>query len=120
MGCVISTGTLVGTVDFTNRIDNSALQNNNQCTGFRVDAGMTEANLDPGTLDQYVGVSTRLEMDDGPQEFRGGFEHLSWWTLGTQSDFDRTLVNDDALLARAVFPSLVQTNWGMALGPKAT
>jgi len=120
MGCTFSTGTLVGTIDFTNRLDNSALQNNNQCTGFRVDAGMTEANLDPGTMDQYVGVSTRLEMDDGPLEFRGGLEHLSWWTLGTQSDFDRMLVNDDALLARAIFPSLVQTNWGMAIGPKAT
>lgn len=118
-GATINLG-LTSIYNFTNRIDATQSDNNNDSTQSSLIAGITEAEMDPGTLGVHPGVFSRFTMTDGPLEFRGRPEHHTYWTTGTQVAGDRMLPNDDAALARKFFPEISNgTQFGLGIGPGA-
>jgi hypothetical protein len=83
-------------------------------------AGVTEAENDPASTNQHVGVTGAMVPAAGPGGFRGNFQHMHWWPVSTQADEDRMIPNFDVSLAEKIFPSLLNAGFAVALGPGAT
>lgn len=108
------------TIHLTNRFDGTSTIDANTAVINPQNAGVVEADNDPAITNQYIGVTASMLPTAGVLGFRGNFQHLGFWPVGTQVDGDRMLPNFSVPLAQKIFPSLLNITHAVAIGPGAT
>lgn len=87
------------TVCFGQKLDGSWSSSNGQIGYIHniIDnVGITESDFDPGLDGLYAGGDCGVVMNSYPQGYRGKFQLVQIFTLGTQTDMDLMQVNFDA------------------------